>query len=184
MIKHRRFWRACTFSINFRSQNGLKVDDLGNPWLVPVAPGDVPEHAWRRPRGPRIPKEDSRIDFGAISAARAKVPGTIFGRFRTESYRNSFDPNPCRSQLRTDLFRSETLSIQTSADLSYSVQSRPSVIGLTVPWPHLGQIGPSALILVPKTRLGAGPMSPRVKNKFLDQNSGSNLLIKFCDRIS
>ena len=89
-----------------------------------------------------------------------------------------------RSQFRTDLFRSETLSIQTSADLSYSVQSRPSVIGLTVPWPHLGQIGPSALILVPKTRLGAGPMSPRVKNKFLDQNSGSNFSIAFLDRIS
>ena len=144
--------------------------------MISATPGQSRE---RLLATPRMPGESPGTSFG---------PEDLQGKPRDRFWRNfcwlGNVPETIFSRFRTDLFRSEALLIQPSADLSYFAQSGPSAIGLSVPWPHLAQIWPSAWTLVPITRLGAGPIFPWVKIEFLDQNSGSNLLIKFCDWIS
>ena len=145
------------------------MHDLGYPRPVLGAPLGSPENAWGVPR-----------DVLWARGPPGKAPRPILAQFLLPGERPGNDFQP----ILHDLFRSETLLIHPPADLSYFAQSGPSAIGLSVPWPHLAQIWPSAWTLVPITRLGAGPIFPWVKIEFLDQNSGSNLLIKFCDRIS
>ena len=143
--------------------------DLGYPRPVPGATLGYPESAWGVPR-----------DVLWARGPPGKAPRPILAQFLLpgERPRNDFQ------LISHGPFRPETLLIHPFVDLSYFTQSKPSAIGLSVPWPYWAQIWPSAWTLVPITRIGAGPIFPWVKIEFLDQNSGSNLLIKVCDRIS
>ena len=145
------------------------MHDLGYPRPVLGAPLGSPKNAWGVPRDvlwARGPPGKAPGPTLAQFLLPGERPGNDFqsishGPF---SLRNSFDPPPCQSFVCDPIWT--------------------PAIGLSVPWPHLAQIWPSAWTLVPITRLGAGPIFPWVKIEFLDQNSGSNLLINFCDRIS